>query len=202
MTSWRDRLNKFTGKNRYVVCRIFLHLTGKEIAPLLGILNQAGRSAIESQGDLESVGESLVTICENLLQMDAFWQSAHNEGDVFWDEGQAGDYFNSLSTDSISRFKSGSELESTVEDLQESPLTIPVTGNIVVMISAAYIGEVPELETNLAARDALTTALKVLINLHYQGKLEAIGVYFSPSKLGDELTNDQILPNFPELIPL
>jgi hypothetical protein len=202
MTSWRDRLNRLAGKNRYVVCRIFVHLTGKEIAPLLGILNQAGRSAIESDGDLESVGESLVTICENLLQMDLYWQSAHNEGDVFWDEGQAGDYFNSLSTDSISRFKSGSELEGGVEDVQETPLTIPATNNIVVMISAAYIGEVPELETNLASRDALITALKVLINLHYQGNLEAIGVYFSPSKFGDELTSEQILPNFPELIPL
>ncbi|MEI6381211.1 MAG: DUF1517 domain-containing protein [Cyanobacteriota bacterium ELA615] len=202
MTSWRDRLNRLAGKNRYVVCRIFVHLTGKEIAPLLGILNRAGRSAIESDGDLESVGESLVTICENLLQMDLYWQSAHNEGDVFWDEGQAGDYFNSLSTDSISRFKSGSELEGGVEDVQETPLTIPATNNIVVMISAAYIGEVPELETNLASRDALITALKVLINLHYQGNLEAIGVYFSPSKFGDELTSEQILPNFPELIPL
>ena len=44
--------------------------------------------------------------------------------------------------------------------------------------------------------------LKVLINLNYQDKLEAIGVYFSPSKFGDELTDDQLLPNFPELIPL
>jgi len=201
MSSWTDRFNKFTGKTRYVVSRIFVHLAGKEIAPLLGILNQAGRSAIESDGDLEIVGESLVTICENLLQMDLYWQSAHNEGDVFWKEGEAGDYFNSLSTDSIGRFKSGSEYDQP-EDVQESPLTIPTTRNIVVMLSLAFIGEVPELETNLASRDALTTALKVIINLHYQDKLEAIGVYFSPSKLGDELTSEQLLPNFPELIPL
>ncbi len=201
MTSLGDRFNKFAGKSRYVVSRIFIHLTGKEIAPLLGILNQAGRTAIEADGDLEVVGEGLVAICENLLQMDLYWQSAHNEGDVFWIEGEAGDYFNQLSTDSLGRFKSGSDYGQP-EDIEESPLTIAATRHIVIMISVALIGEIPELETNLAEREALSTALKVLINLHYQGKFEAIGVYFSPSKFGDELTEDQLLPNFPELIPL
>ena len=200
MTSWSDRFNKLTGKTRYVVCRIFVHLTGKEIAPLLGVLNQAGRAALDADGDMQVVGEGLVSICENLLQMDLYWQSAHNEGDVFWQEGEAGDYFNGLLTDSLGRFKSGSD--SQLEDVDESPLTIAATRNIVVMISVAFMGEVPELETNLAARDALHTALKVLINLNYQDKLEAIGVYFSPSKFGDELTDEQLLPNFPELIPL
>jgi hypothetical protein len=38
--------------------------------------------------------------------------------------------------------------------------------------------------------------------LHYQHKLEAIQVHFSPAQLGDELTNEQVLLNFPELIPL
>jgi hypothetical protein len=202
MTSWVDRLNKFTGKKRYVVSRIFLHLSGKEIAPILGILNQAGRLAIESDGDLQKIGESLVEICEKCLQIDINWRSAHNEGNVFWDEGEAGDYFNTLSTDSVSRFKSGSQLDDNPEDLEQIPLIVSATNNIVIMLSFAFIGEIPELETNLADRFALETALKVIINLHYQDKFEAIGVYFSPSKFGDELTEDQLLPNFPELIPL
>ncbi|NET52679.1 MAG: DUF1517 domain-containing protein, partial [Merismopedia sp. SIO2A8] len=33
-------------------------------------------------------------------------------------------------------------------------------------------------------------------------KYRAIQVQFSPAQLGDELTNDQLLLNFPELIPL
>jgi uncharacterized membrane protein len=32
--------------------------------------------------------------------------------------------------------------------------------------------------------------------------LLAIQVHFSPAQLGDELTDDQLLANFPELIPL
>jgi uncharacterized membrane protein len=70
------------------------------------------------------------------------------------------------------------------------------------MITVAYTGEVPELETDLANIYALKEALKALINLHYNHKLKAIQVHFSPAQLGDELTNDQLLQYYPELIPL
>jgi uncharacterized membrane protein len=61
---------------------------------------------------------------------------------------------------------------------------------------------VPQLETDLANIAALKAGLKALINLHYQGTLRAIQVHFSPAQLGDELTSDQLLQHFPELIPL
>ncbi len=53
-----------------------------------------------------------------------------------------------------------------------------------------------------ADREALEDGLKSIINLHYQGRLRAIQVHFSPAQLGDELTNEQLLLNFPELLPL
>ena len=59
--------NKFIGRTRYVVSRIFLHLNGQEVAPILGVLNSAAREAIDAEGDLESLGEQLVTVCETLL---------------------------------------------------------------------------------------------------------------------------------------
>lgn len=79
---------------------------------------------------------------------------------------------------------------------------MPITHNLIVMITVAYEGEVPQLETDLANLPALKTGLKALINLHYQGRLQAVQVHFSPAQLGDELTDDQLLQNFPELIPL
>ena len=199
MASWRDRISKFSGKTRFVVSRIFIHLAGSEIAPLLGVLNRVAREAIEADGDLEVLGEGLVTVCQSLLQMSAHWQSAANEGDVLWDEGEAGDYVNELFTDSAQRYLSQIDTEDTSD---RDPLSLPVTRNLVVILTVAFEGESADLENNLADAEALEYGLKALINLHYQEKLRAIQIHFSPAKLGDELNGEQLLLNFPELIPL
>ncbi len=201
MTSWSDSLNRLRGKTRFVVCRLFIHLVGAEIAPILGVLNQKGREAIDAEGDLSVLGEGLVEICQKLLEYDIYWQSAANEGEVFWSEGEAADYVNELFTDSGTRYLSG--LVEMNDDVSvDSPLSIPITRNIVVIITVAYEGERAELETDLADINALRVGLKTLMNLHYQNNLRAIQIHFSPARLGDELTADQILSNFPELIPL
>ncbi|MGB3653433.1 MAG: DUF1517 domain-containing protein [Rivularia sp. (in: cyanobacteria)] len=191
--------NKMMGRTRYVVCRIMIHLSGSEVAPILGVLNRSGREATDAEGDMEVMGEELVKICESLLQYDEYWMSSANEGDVFWEEGDAGDYFQELFTDSAQRYLS--EPPENYSDADDS-FSVPVTRNVVVMITAAYEGEVPELEDDLSNIAALQEALKALINLHYKHKLRAIQVHFSPAQLGDELTNDQLLQHFTELIPL
>jgi hypothetical protein len=199
--SLRDRFNKFTGKTRFVASRLFLHLAGAEIAPLLGTLNQAARNALDREGDLAVIGEDLVQICQSLLDANTYWQSAANEGDVFWDEGEAGDYINELFTDSAQRYLAQTDF-TTVDTGKDEPLSLPLTQNVVVMITIAATGEIPDLETDLASMEALEYGLKALINLHYQERLEAIQIHFSPARLGDKLTEEQLLLNFPELIPL
>ncbi|AFY50527.1 putative membrane protein [Nostoc sp. PCC 7524] len=186
------------GRTRYVVCRLFLHLGGSDVAPILGELNRIAREAIDAEGDLQVMGEGLVDLCETLVRYDEYWLSASNEGDVFWNEGEAGDYVNDLFSDSAERY--GADLEINSGD--DQPLSLPVTRNIIVMITVAFEGEVPDLETDLANIQALKEGLKALINLHYKHKLRAIQVHFSPARLGDELTNDQLLQYYPELIPL
>ena len=198
--SLRDRFNQLTGKTQYVVARIFVHLGGEEVSALLGILNQSARQAIEADGDLTIVGEGLVEICQNLLQYDTYWRSAANEGDVFWDEGGAGDYANELFTDSAGRYLS--EPDSNQNATPKDPLTLPPTRNLIVMLTVAVEGEEPSIETDLSDISALKTALKALINLHYQERLRAVYVHYSPARFGEELTDDQVLQNFPELIPL
>jgi hypothetical protein len=200
MSSWRDRFNKMSGKTRLVVCRLFVHLSGAEVAPLLGVLNRAARDAVESDGDLGVLGEGLVDICQSLLQYNTYWQSAANEGDVFWNEEEAGDYVSELFTDSAQRYLSEPDFNGCPSE--DESLSLPVTRNLIVMITVAFEGEVPEMETNLADIEALEEGLKALINLHYQGRLQAIQVHFSPAQFGDQLTDEQLLMNFPELIPL
>ncbi|MGB3237934.1 MAG: DUF1517 domain-containing protein [Geitlerinemataceae cyanobacterium] len=200
MSGFGDRWNKMTGKTRFLVCRVMLHLAGNEIAPLLGILNQAGRNSIEAEGDLEVMGEDLVEICQQLLQYETYWQSAANEGDVFWSEEEAGDFVNELFTDSAQRYLSQPNFETS--DLGNEPFSLPITQNAIVMMTIAAEGEVPDLETDLANLESMEYGLKAIINLHYKHKLRAIQVHFSPAQLGDELTSEQVLMNFPELIPL
>ncbi len=200
MSSWRDRVNKLTGKTRYVVSRIFLHLAGEQVAPLLGLLNSKAREAIECQGDLQVLGEGLVDICHQLLDKQIYWQAAANEGDVFWQEVDAGDYVTELFTDSAQRYGSSLDLSEPVGE--NEPFSLTVTRHLIVMIIIAFEGENADLETNLADREALEYGLKAIINLHYQGKLRAIQVHFSPAQLGDELTEEQVLLNFPELVPV
>lgn len=192
--------NKMMGRTRYAVCRLFVHLAGSEVAPILGVLNRAAREAIDAEGDLEVLGEGLVEICETLLRYDEYWLSAANEGDVFWNEGEAGDYVNELFTDCAQRY--GAEFDLGSSSSYDQPLSIPVTRNIVIMLTVAYEGEVPELETDLSNIGALQEGLKSLIYLQQKLKFRAIQVHFSPAKLGEELTNDQLLQYFPELIPL
>ena len=189
--------NRMMGRTRYIVCRLFLHLKGDEVAPILGTLNRAASAAINADGELEVLGEQLVELCQTFLQYDEYLFSAANEGDVFWNEGEAGDYINELFTDSAQRYGANLDLNSS-----NQPLSLPVTRNIVVMITVAYTGEVPELETDLGNIPALKAALKALINLHYKHNLRAIQVHFSPAQLGDELSSDQLLEYYPELIPL
>ena len=200
MSDWRDRIAKFSGKTRFVVARIFIHLAGEEIAPMLGVLNRVAREAIDADGDLEVLGEGLVSVCQNLLQMTEYWQSAANEGDVVWNEGEAGDYVNELFTDSAQRYMSQIDIGQDADS--DEPLSLPITRNLVIMLTVAFEGESADLENNLADIEALGYGLKALINLHYQEKLRAIQIHFSPAKLGDELNGEQLLLNFPELIPL
>jgi hypothetical protein len=201
MSSWRDRINPFGSRTRYVVCRIFLNLAGDQVAPLLGTLNQAMIRADEAEGDMQILGEELVNVCQHLLQSETYWQSGANEGDMFWDEGEAGNYVNELFTDSAQRYLSQPNIDSGLYR-QSDPLVVPVTRNVIAMITVAYEGEVPVLESDLSSMSAMKEGLTALINLHYQGALRAIQIHFSPAQLGEELTSDQILVNFPELIPL
>jgi Protein of unknown function (DUF1517) len=194
-----DQFNKFVGKTRYVVSRIFLQLHGTEVTPVLGVLNQAGRQMMEADGDLTITGECLVEVCQSLLQYENAWRAAGNEGEMMWDEGEAGGYVNELFTDSAQRYLSDPDPGQTKQD---EDLTLPPTPNLVVMITVAFTGEDDTIEANLAEINAMKVALKSLINLHYQNRLEAIQVHFSPAQLGDQLSDDQILQNFPELLPL
>jgi hypothetical protein len=199
MSGWGDRFNRAAGRTQFVVCRLFLHLAGDKIAPLLGLLNLLAQRAVDNKGDLDTVGEDLVELCQTLLQYDVYWHSAANEGDVFWSEEDAADSLDEQFFDSAQRYGNS---EDAPESLDPGELAIPITQNIVVILTLAYEGESPELETDLSDISALRKALKAIAQLHFRGQLRAMQVHFAPAQLGDQLTDQQLLMNFPELLPL
>lgn len=200
MSGWRDRVEKLRGRTRFVVLRIMLHLSGEDAPPQLGVFNRVAQKAIDAEGDLEVMGEGLVEICESLLRIPSSWQALANEGDVFWEEGEAGDYVNELFTDSAQRYLSDTIGDDHADE--DNPLSLPVSRNVILMLTVAYTGEMESLETDLSDITALEDGLKDLINLHYNQRLRAIQIHFSPAHFGDELTDDQVIENFPELVPL
>jgi len=199
MGGWRDRVEKLRGRTRFVVLRLMLHLSGEQAPPQLGLLNRVAQKAIEADGDLQMMGDGLVEICQSLLRTPSSWQAVANEGEIFWEEGEAGDYVNELFTDSAQRYLSDVVSDNPGDD---DPLSLPITRNVVLMLTVAYTGDMESLETDLSDIEALENGLKDLINLHYNNRLRAIQIHFSPARFGDELTDEQVLENFPELIPL
>jgi uncharacterized membrane protein len=193
-----EQFNKFTGKTRYVVSRIFLQLCGEDITLLLGVLNQAGRQTIEADGDLNIAGECLAEVCQNLLRYEDSWRAAGNEGEVMWNEGDAGGFVNELFTDSGQRYMGEPDPNVKVD----AELTLAPTPNLVVMITIAFTGADESIENNLSQVAPLRNALKSIISLHTGNRLEACQIHFSPAALGEQLSDDQVLRNFPELSPL
>lgn len=199
MASLRDSFNSLTGKSRFVVSRLFVQLTGTGLGPLWGQLQQFQVEANRTDGDLDIMGEGLISLCEALSRRSIEWTAAANEGEIFWSEGEAADYINELFMDSAARYV----LEEDEEASNDQPtLSLSSIQTLVVSIAWAYKGEVPDLETNLASVDALQRAFTALPNLHFNHSLEALQVHFCPFRLEHVLTSEQLLEFFPELAPL
>jgi hypothetical protein len=197
--SLRDSFNSLTGKSRFVVSRLFIQLAGTGFGPLWGQLQQFQVEANRSDGDLDIMGEGLVSLCEALSRRSIEWTAAANEGEVFWDEGEAADYINELFMDSAARYVLEEDEEPSGD---QSTLTLSGVQTLVVSIAWAYIGEIPDLEANLADVEALKRALIALPNLHFSHQLEALQVHFCPVRPEYPLSPDQLLEYFPELSPI
>jgi hypothetical protein len=203
MDTWYDPSSKLSSSTQVTGCRIFIHLAGKKVAPLLGLLNAKAREALEAEGDLDLVGEGLVEICQRLLQAEIYWHSAANESYIFWDEDEAADYVDGLLADCTQKsLPEGRTPLSHVGYSQQEFFSIPITENVLVAIAVAFEGRAKSLETRLTEPTVLEAALNDLIKLHYQGRYQSLQIQFLPTRLGKKLTAKQILLSFPELIKL
>jgi len=186
-------------KKRYVVTTLLVGLEGRSAAPLLGALTQASGRILDSDGEFEVASQEIAGVCGALLDYETAWNRAANWGEAFTKEEQAGDYGAETFSDLSQRYLSSSATEGSVLSV---PNTARPPQNIVVMITVAYQGEIPELEANLHSLTQVKSALKAIVALHHKDQLQLAHLHFAPAQFGDDLDEEQLLVNYPELVTL
>jgi Protein of unknown function (DUF1517) len=187
------------GKKKYVVASLMVGLDGQVAAPLLGVLNQASRTILEADGEFETASREVAAVCSALFDYEMAWSRSANWGEVFNKEEEAGDYGAESFSDLSQRYLSGSAGDDSVAVI---PSTARASQNIVVMVTVAYMGKVEELETSITSAQQLKAALKAIISLHHKDQLQLAHLHYAPAHFGDDLDEDQLLINYPELVAL
>jgi len=172
-------------------------LNGYEAAPLLGALSRSSRHIIDSEGEFEVASAEMAKVCGALMDYEASWHRAANWGEVFSKEEQAGDYGAEAFSDLSQRYLSSGE---GLDDAPPASTRPPQ--NIVVMLTVAYLGEEKDLETPLTDVQKVKAALKTIVALHHRDGLQLAHLHYAPAHFGDDLNEDQLLINYPELVAL
>jgi len=189
--------NWLQGK-RYVVTTVLVGLDGQTAAPLLGTLSQATRTIAESDGDFEIASAEMARIAGALVDYETAWSRSANWGEVFKKEEEAGDYGAECFAENSQRYlSSGDGPVSTT-----APVSAKSPQNIVVMLTVAYQGEIAELEASLTSVESVRRALAQIVALHGRDQLQLAHIHYAPARFGDDLDEDQLLVNYPELVAL
>ncbi len=187
------------GKKRYVVATVMLGLNGTVAAPLLGALNATAREIIADEGAFEVASQGVSQIAGALLDYETAWTHSANWGEVFNKEDQAGNYAAENFAECSSRYLSSGDGQD-LED--EVPATTRPPQNLVVMLTVSYMGEIKALESPLTSGSTVRQALEAIMGLHNKDQLQVAHLHYAPAHFGEDLDEDQLLINYPELVAL
>jgi len=189
--------NWLRGK-RYVVTTIMVGLNGRVAAPLLATLNRATQTIVEYDGEFEVASAELSRIAGALVDYETSWSHSANWGEVFKKEEEAGDYGADCFAQNSQRYLSSGDGPVT----ETAPVQVKAPQNIVVMLTVAYEGEIQDLEASLTSTESLKRALSAIVALHNRDQLQVAHLHYAPAHFGDDLDDDQLLVNYPELVAL
>jgi hypothetical protein len=183
-------------KERYVVTRITLNY-GTDCNDLLGLCN--------SLKNITDPKEFSIKVSQVLYELSTRTPlKVSNTGDVFESFEAADQDFDSLVSKCRQTFYSPIEVtDDTKPPIDtEVPKNFGKSENIIIDIVVLYEGELSAVENDLSlSAKGLESALSELSEAAEIGRVKAAAAFTLPLA-GDDLTEDQVLINFPELLPL
>lgn len=152
------------------------------------------RFAEQMEGD-EEVANHVPSLCHALLDCSPLMHSVSNAGNVWRTEGEALAEMNAAYEDAASRY---AEVEQASEEQFKSNW-------LVVTLNFCYerLRSFDAIECSINTLEGVEEALKELALLCLEdGCLRAFDLHWSPATPQDNLTDDQVIEYYPELLPL
>ncbi|MCK6551902.1 DUF1517 domain-containing protein [Myxococcota bacterium] len=192
-------------RKRHTVSTIIVVLDADDARTAFSALSEATDHIARSDGDHAVASEAVADVAGFLLEHRAAWTHVANWGEVFRREEEAAEYGDEVFAECASRYVSSRSAGAPREDDSRlRDLGAPRRGPhpIVVMVTVGYRGEIPALEKTLATRNDVDAALSAIIALHHRDALDLAALHFAPGHEAEFLTDDQLMMNFPELLPM
>jgi hypothetical protein len=184
-------------KDRVAVATLALCVDGDAFLPVQRRVNAAAARIVEADGAFDVAARQTADVARALLDHEADWHSAALAGEVFDAEEDASAHLGEVYADLASRYAS-----SESGDGRDPGDDTRRERRCIAMITVAYRGESADVERDLHDRLDAARVLRGLATLQEQGALLAAQVHVAPSHPEDRLTDEQLLANFPELVPL
>ena len=187
----------FGRKRRFVVTNLFVAVDESAFSAILTLCSGAQKRIADSGDDFAVASEELAHVAGGLLDRLDSATHAACFGEVFDDEGEAGDHGQECFAELSTRYLAAPD------DARGAPeQAMPGERRAVVMLTVGYEGERPALENPPDSVVALKEALTQLVALHHMDALLLAHVHHAPSHPEDKLTDEQMLANYPELLSL
>lgn len=193
-------------RKRHTVTTIIVVVDAEDARSTYSILERATNRISAAEDDHGAASAAVADVAGFLLQSRAAWTHVANWGEVFRREEDAASYGDEMFAECAGRYLSSSDAGGRAPTEGESQLRALRGGGgphpVVVMLTIGYQGEVPALEKTLATRNDVDAALSAVIALHHRDALDLAALHFAPNHADEVVTDDQLVMNFPELLPM
>jgi hypothetical protein len=182
----------FLKRDRFVVATLVAAIPKADALQLHRQASAAVSRIREEGAQFGVASEETARIARALLDREHTWSHVGGWGDVYDSEADAAEAADAAFADAAGRYLAGADDEPVASTARQ--------GEVVVMLTLGYAGEIPDIEKTIATREDLRAALSAVGALHDADRLLLAHVHVAPGHPDDAVTEEQMLTSFPELI--